>query len=175
MGLDICAALCGVTRDVTRAAVKRSINDENTILCETDNAKVLERTRCLPAKETGDGRTEFSEPEVSESSRCASAIQHCSLSLAKKREQFHCSTVERNFAAKQCNATKCSGNRIRSVPYERQAVHRSENIRNSLGSNYKSAALAVELRAQNEQRHTNEFPDKEKGTGAAQQKRLTAQ
>jgi hypothetical protein len=50
-------------------------------------------------------------------------------------------TVERNFAAKQCNATKCSGNRIRSVTYEKQAVQRSENIRNSLGSDYKSAAL----------------------------------
>ena len=99
MGLDICAALCGVTRDVTRAAVKRSINDENTILCETDNAKALERTRCLPAKETGDGRTEFSEPEVRESSRCASAIQHCSLSLAKKREQFHaCARTRLNFS-----------------------------------------------------------------------------
>jgi len=33
--------------------------------------------------------------------------------------------------------TKCSGNRIRSVTYEKQAVQRSENIRNSLGSNYK--------------------------------------
>jgi hypothetical protein len=48
---------------------------------------------------------------------------------------------ERNFAAKQWNATKCSGNRIRSVTYGKQAVQRSENIRNSLGSNYKSAAL----------------------------------
>jgi hypothetical protein len=27
------------------------MDDENTILCETDNAKLLERTRCLPAKE----------------------------------------------------------------------------------------------------------------------------
>ena len=27
------------------------MKDENTILYETDNAKLLERTRCLPAKE----------------------------------------------------------------------------------------------------------------------------
>ena len=57
--MDISAALCGVTRDMTRrAAVKGSMDDENTILCETDNAKLLERTRCLPAKENK--RREFS-------------------------------------------------------------------------------------------------------------------
>ena len=52
MGLDISGTLCGGTRDATEGAtVKGSIDDENTILCETDNAKLLERTRCLPAKE----------------------------------------------------------------------------------------------------------------------------
>ena len=52
MGFDIGAALLCVTRDVTRiAAVKGSIDDENTILCETNNAKLLERTRWLPANE----------------------------------------------------------------------------------------------------------------------------
>jgi len=68
---DISAALCSVTRDATRGTTgKGFMKIENTSPCETDNAKALERTRCLPAKETGDGRTEFSEPEVSESSRC---------------------------------------------------------------------------------------------------------
>jgi len=40
-GLEISAAICGATRDATKGAiVKRSINDENTILPETDNPKL---------------------------------------------------------------------------------------------------------------------------------------
>src|SRR5436190_18302647 len=44
----------------------------------------------------------------------------------------------------QNNATvrNAAENRIRSVTYEKQAVQRSENIRNSLGSNYKSMFLS---------------------------------
>jgi hypothetical protein len=46
LGLNVRAALFSVTRDVTRrAAVIGSIDDENTILCASDNAKLLEGNR----------------------------------------------------------------------------------------------------------------------------------
>src|SRR6266478_2046302 len=49
--MDISAALCGGIRDPTEeATVKGSIKDDNRIRCEKDNAKLLERTRCLSGK-----------------------------------------------------------------------------------------------------------------------------
>jgi hypothetical protein len=52
LGLDFSSALCGGTRDPTEeATVKNSMNDENTILCETGNGELLKETRCLAAKQ----------------------------------------------------------------------------------------------------------------------------
>jgi len=54
LGPDISAALCSVTRDATRGTTgKGFMKIENTSRSETDNAKLVERTWCFPAKGNG--------------------------------------------------------------------------------------------------------------------------
>jgi hypothetical protein len=52
---------------------------------------------------------------------------------------------------------------LRLASSEKHAAQRREKLRKHHSLNYKSAALPVERRARNEQRHINEFPDKRKG------------
>jgi hypothetical protein len=68
--------------------------------------------------------------------------------------------VEQDFTAKQRHPARCSADQFVLSTYEKQAVQRSDNIRNSLGLNFKSVALASRATGGRSRSGTNEKPGK---------------